>query len=312
MVELKQTREAYGKTLVELGKQRKDIVVLDADLSSSTCTGMFAKHYPERFFNIGIAEQNLIDIAAGLALSGKTPFVSSFAIFLTKAWEQIRNIIAHDNLNVKIVATHAGISVGRDGSSHQSIEDIALMRAIPNMKVIVPADAPETEQAVKSVAETSGPFYVRLSRADTPVVFHNDLDFEIGRAHILREGSDVTIITTGVILYEAVRAANILRRKGISTQLINMSTIKPIDKDAIIAAAAKTGAIITAEEHSFIGGLGDAVAEVLSEKKPALLKRIGIRDKFGQSGGFPRLWDEYGLTCYFMINAAEDLIKKKE
>ena len=279
------TREAYGKALVKLGDLREDVVVLDADLSKSTKTSEFAKTFPTRFFNMGIAEQNLIGAACGLATAGKIPFASTFAMFATgRGFEIIRNSVCYPNLNVKICATHAGISVGEDGASHQSVEDIAIMRSIPNMTVLVPCDAIETEKMIFEIVKYNGPVYVRLGRSAVPQIFGEDYDFEIGKGVILREGSDATIIACGMMVNEAINASKLLKEEGINVRVINMSTIKPIDKEVIIESAKKTGAIVTVEEHSVIGGLGSAVSDVVSENYPVLVKKIGINDVFGQSG----------------------------
>lgn len=297
------TRDAYGKALLELGKRRRDIVVLDADLSGSTKTGKFAQTFPERFFNIGISEQDLIGTAGGLSLTGKLPFASTFAIFETgRAWEQIRQTICYSNLNVKLVATHAGITVGEDGASHQALEDIALMRVLPDMTVIVPADGIETEQAINAIADYYGPVYVRLGRAKVPVVMPEDYRFRIGRAYIFHAGRDANIIATGIMVAASLEAKKMLESDGLDVGVINMSTIKPLDEDAVIKAAETSGFIITAEEHSIIGGLGSAVCEFLSEKMPTAVKRIGIRDVFGRSGKPEELMKLYGLT-------AEDIAK---
>ena len=307
------TRDAYGEALVELGAQNERVVVLDADLSKSTKTAGFAKKYKERFFNVGIAEQNLIGISAGLAAAGKVPFASTFAMFATgRAFEVIRNSVGYPKLNVKICATHAGLTVGEDGASYQSLEDIACMRAIPNMTVIVPADGVETKMAIHAIANYNGPVYVRLGRSAVPVI--NDQStykFEIGKGSLLKEGSDVTIIATGIMVSEALEASKELESKGISVRVINIHTIKPIDKDIIIKAAQETGAIVTAEEHNIIGGLGSAVAEVISENYPALLKRIGTNDTFGESGSPNDLLKKYGLTKENIIKAIEEIIVKK-
>jgi len=251
------TRDAYGEALAELGETNKDVVVLDADLSGSTKTAIFAKKFPERFFNMGIAEQNMMGTAAGLAASGKIPFASTFAIFATgRAWEQVRQSIAYPKLNVKIVATHAGITVGEDGASHQSVEDIAVMRVIPNMTVIVPADGVETKKVINEIVRYRGPVYVRLSRGKSPVVLDDSYSFEIGKGVVLKDGTDVSLIACGVMVYKALQAADILGKEGVSARVINISSIKPIDVDLIIRAARETGCVVTAEEHSIVGGLG--------------------------------------------------------
>jgi transketolase len=306
------TRDAYGKALAKLGAQNPKVVVLDADLSKSTKTVDFAKVFPERFINVGIAEQNLVGISAGLAAAGMIPFASTFAMFATgRAFEIIRNSVCYPQLNVKICASHAGLTVGEDGGSHQSIEDIAIMRVLPHMTVIVPADAVETEKAVFAAAEMKGPVYMRLGRPAVPVLFPEDYDFQIGKAVTMREGTDVTVIACGIMVAEALEAADQLAKDGISVKVINMSTIKPIDKEAIINAAKETGAIVTAEEHSIIGGLGGAVAEVLSENIPTPLVRIGIMDTFGESGSPNDLLEKYGLTAECIAQGVRKAFVKK-
>ena len=293
------TRDAYGKTLVELGNERQDIVVMDADLAAATKTGMFKKAHPDRFFNAGIAESNMISIAAGLAAAGKTVFASSFAMFAAgRAFEQIRNSVAYPKLNVKIAATHAGVSVGEDGATHQCCEDIGVMRTIPGMVILNPADGPEAAAAVRAAAEYKGPVYLRLGRLAVPVFNEEKVEFTIGKGQLMREGTDVTVIATGLEVNEAMIAADTLAAEGISVRVINMATIKPIDKEIILQAAAETGAIVTAEEHNVIGGLGSAVAEVLCESgKPVPMLRVGVEDTFGRSGPALELLDLYGLTA---------------
>jgi transketolase len=304
------TREAYGQALAELGEEIREIVVLDADLSKSTKTSVFAKKFPDRFFNIGIAEQNLMGTAAGFATCGKIPFASTFAIFAAgRAFEQIRNSICYPNLNVKIAATHAGITVGEDGATHQSVEDMALMRAIPHMVVINPADAEEAKQAVRAAALHKGPVYLRFGRHPVETIFDKNYRFEIGKGVILREGKDVAIIATGVMVGESLKAAETLSKKGIEAMVVNISTLKPIDKEVIVKAA-ECGAIVTAEEHNIIGGLGSAVAEVLAETRPTIMKRIGIADEFGQSGNPDELLKLYHLTADDIAGAAEELKRK--
>ena len=307
------TRDAYGDALVALGKKRNDVVVLDADLSGSTKTAKFAKVFPERFFNIGIAEQDMVGTAAGLAVGGKLPFASTFAVFATgRAWEQVRQSVCYPNLNVKIVASHAGITVGEDGGSHQSVEDIAVMRVLPNMTVIVPADGPETMQAIEAVAEYKGPCYVRVGRNKVPTLFGEDYTFKIGKAHVFHQGKDAAIIAVGIMVAEALKARDLLKAEGIDAGVINMSTIKPIDAQAVIAAAGHCGAIVTAEEHSIIGGLGGAVAEVLSESSPVPLVRVGVKDTFGTSGDTDGLMKHYGLSADDIAAAVREVIKKKK
>lgn len=294
---LKSVRSEYGKTLVELGKKNKNIVVVDADLSCSTQTQMFAKEFPERFFNVGIAEQDAMTTAAGLSVVGKIPFVSTFAVFASgRAWEQIRNAICYPKFNVKVVATHGGITVGEDGASHQALEDIALMRAIPNMTVIVPADATETRQVIEYVAEYQGPVYVRISRSNLPDVFDESYKFNPKKALVVQEGSDLTIVTNGETLIEAIECAKILSKNNIHAEIINVPVIKPIDSETIIKSAQKTNKVVTIENHSIIGGLGGAVCELLSENYPTKVLRIGTNDEFGQSGDAKELMELYGLS----------------
>lgn len=308
----KATREAYGEALKELGGRYKDIIVLDADLSKSTKTNVFAKAYPDRFFNVGIAEQNLIGTAAGLAAAGKIPFVSTFAMFATgRAYEQVRNSVGYPRLNVKICATHAGLTVGEDGATHQAIEDIGLMRAIPGMTVIVPADATETHQAVAWAAEYKGPVYIRLGRMTVPDVFGESYRFAPGKAALLAEGADLTIIACGVMVAPARRAADELTQAGLSARVLAMASIKPLDSAAVIKAARDTGAVVTCEEHTVIGGLGSAVAEVLGENAPAPLERVGILDTFGESGTPDALLAKYNLTVADIVRAAKRVFERK-
>lgn len=289
-------RDVYGSTLVELGKLNKDVVVLDADLSSSTRTAIFAKAFPERFFNFGVAEQDMMASAAGLASCGKIVFASTFAIFATgRAWDQVRNTVSYNNFNVKIVATHAGVSVGPDGSSHQAVEDIALMRVIPNMNIIVPCDGPQTREAIMTAAGTTGPFYVRLGRPKVPTI-ENKGEFKFGKAQVLSEGNDVTIIACGIMVLEAVNAAANLLKKGVRARVINMHTIRPLDKDIILKAAQETRGIIVCEEHTVVGGLASSVDEVVAENYPTRVLRVGIRNRFGQSGDPADLLKEYNLS----------------
>ncbi|MGB9710116.1 MAG: transketolase family protein [Thermodesulfovibrio sp.] len=305
------TRDAYGITLVELGKRNPNIVVLDADLSCSTKTAKFAKSFPERFFNIGISEQDMIGVAAGLALTGKIPFASTFAIFATgRAWEQIRQTVCYSNANVKIVATHGGITVGEDGATHQAVEDVALMRVIPGMTVIVPADAYETAQAVTLAAEYYGPVYIRLGRAKVSSVMPEDYKFQIGKAYLFKIGRDVNIIANGIMVSEALKASEILNKEGIDTGVANFSSVKPIDEQTLLKIARSSKLIITAEEHSIIGGLGSAVTEFISENHPTVVKRIGIRDTFGCSGSWKELLKLYGLTAENIVQTVKDFFKK--
>ena len=305
-------RNYYGKALARLAKERDDVVVLDADLAGSTKTSEFKKVAPERFVEVGIAEQDMIGVASGLAASGKTVFASTFAVFATgRCWEQIRLAVAYPKQNVKIVSTHCGISVGEDGASHQALEDIAIMRAIPNMVVISPADAHQAYAATMAIAEERGPCYMRLGRADFPLIYPEDVKFEIGKADILREGSDVTLIGTGQMVSYCLDAAKALSEEGISAEVINISTIKPLDADAVIGSVKKTGCAVTAEEHSIIGGLGSAVAEAISESCPVSLVRVGTKDTFGESGKAEMLMEKYGLTAKDIVKAAKDSISKK-
>ncbi|HWR06397.1 transketolase family protein [Sporomusa sp.] len=307
------TRDAYGEALKDLGERNKNVVVLDADLSKSTKTNVFAKAFPDRFFNVGIAEQNLMGTAAGLAAAGKLPFVSTFAMFATgRAFEQIRNSICYPKLNVKIAATHAGLTVGEDGASHQSVEDIAIMRAVPNMTIIVPADAVETKQAIDFAAEYQGPVYIRLGRAAVPDIFGEAYEFRLGKAALLTDGVDVTIIACGIMVAPARHAAEQLISQGISARVLDMATIKPIDKEAIIAAARDTGAIVTCEEHSIIGGLGGAVAEVLVESFPVPMERVGVMDTFGESGTPGDLLKKYNLTEDAIVAAVQRVVSRKK
>lgn len=301
------TREAYGKALARIGQENENIVVLDADLSKSTKTADFKKVCPDRFINMGIAEGNMMTVAAGLASCGKIPFASTFAMFAAgRAFEQIRNSICYPKLNVKVCATHAGITVGEDGASHQSVEDIALMRSIPNMVVISPSDAVEAEAAIEAIVKYNGPCYVRLGRSGVPVINDNaEYKFEIGKGITLREGKDVSIIATGIMVEAALEAANILAEDGIKAKVINIHTIKPIDEELIAKAARETGLIVTAEEHSVIGGLGSAVAEVVTANLPVPVIRVGIKDTFGESGKPAELLKAYGLTSEDIVKAVK-------
>lgn len=314
MAEVKKsaTRDGYGKGLIELGRMNKDFIVMDADLAGATRTGKFKSEFPDRFYNCGIAEQNMMSIAAGFAATGKTVFASSFAMFAAgRAFEQVRNSIGYPHLNVKIGATHAGVSVGEDGATHQCCEDIALMRTIPGMTIINPADEVEAKMAVIKAAEHDGPVYMRFGRLAVPVVFDDDYDFEIGKGVELKEGSDVTIIATGLMVAEAIEAYDILAKEGISARIINMATIKPIDADIIVKAAKETGAIVTAEEHSVIGGLGSAVCEVLAEEIPTPVVRVGVKDTYGISGPANELLEYHKLTAPHIAEAAKQAIAKK-
>jgi transketolase len=306
------TRDAYGETLAELGAENPDIVALDADLSGSTKTSLFARKFPERFFNMGIAEANMMGTAAGLAAVGKIPFLSTFAVFAVgRAWEQMRQSVAYPKANVKIVATHGGVTVGEDGGSHQSVEDIAIVRAVPNMTVIVPADGVETRAAVRAAVSHKGPFYIRLGRNKAPTVFGPDYRFEIGKGCELASGSDVTIVSTGLMTSQALAARDLLQKEGVSARVVHIATIKPLDQDIILKAAMETGAIVTAEEHSIIGGLGGAVAEFLAERYTVPIKRVGIRDRFGTSGKAEELMKYFGLLPQDLAEAAREILARK-
>ncbi len=306
------TRDAYGQALVELGGQYSDIIVLDADLSKSTKTAKFKETYPERFFSAGIAEANMMGVAAGLAAAGKVPFASTFAIFAAgRAFEQIRNSICYPDLNVKIAATHAGVTVGADGGSHQSIEDIALMRAVPNMTVLVPADGVSTAHLIKLAYQFAGPVYIRLGRTKVDTVYQKDDFFAIGEAKMVRDGKDATIIACGLMVQEALQAARELSLSGITTRVLDMATVKPLDIGAVLRAAKETKAIVTAEEHSIIGGLGSAVTSLLAEHHPVPVQMVGVRDRFGQSGDPAELLREYGLTADDIIAAVKKVISRK-
>ena len=307
------TRDAYGKALVELGQKNDKVIVFDADLAAATKTGMFKKEFPERFIDCGIAEGNMMGVAAGMATAGYTVFASSFAMFAAgRAFEQVRNTIGYPHINVKIGATHAGISVGEDGASHQCCEDIALMRTIPGMTIINPADDIEARLAVMAAAEMDGPVYMRFGRLAVPRIFDENYKFEIGKGVYLKEGKDVTIIATGLMVERALQAAEKLAAEGIDAAVINMATIKPIDKDIIVDAAKKTGAIVTAEEHSVIGGLGEAVAGVVSETTPVPVLRVGVEDTFGKSGPALELLEIYGLNAENICAKAKAAIANKQ
>ena len=306
------TRAAFGQALVDLRKERNDFIVMDADLAAATQTGKFKKEFPERFYDCGIAEQNMVSIAAGIAATGKKVVCSSFAMFAAgRAFEQVRNSIGYPHLNVVIGATHAGISVGEDGATHQCNEDIALMRTIPGMTIINPADETEAYLAVKAAINHDGPVYMRFGRLAVPVIFGDDYKFEIGKGVELKEGSDVTIIATGLMVNEAMIAHDMLKEEGISARIINIATIKPIDKDIILKAARETGAIVTAEEHSVIGGLGSAVSEVVCEECPVPVVKLGVYDQFGHSGPAVKLLDEFGLRAVNIVEKAKKAISMK-
>ena len=304
------TRDSYGNALKELGAEVDNLVVLDADLAGATKTGIFQKAFPERHFDCGIAEANMICMAAGMSTAGLVPFASSFAMFAAgRAFEQVRNSIGYPHLNVKIGATHGGISVGEDGASHQCCEDFALMRSIPGMTVICPADDVEAKAAVRAAYEMNGPVYLRFGRLAVPVFHSEDYKFEIGKGEVIREGSDVAIIANGLLVYEAIVAGEKLAETGINAMVINMATIKPLDEELVIAAACKCGKIITCEEHSIIGGLGEAVCGVLAEKCPTLVRRIGVNDEFGHSGPAVDLLKQFGLSADHIVEVAKELCK---
>ncbi len=304
MAEMLYQRDIYGQALVELGKQNKDIVVLDADLSGSTRTVLFSKEFPERFFNFGVAEQNMMATAAGLASCAKIVFVSTFAMFATgRAWDQVRNSVVYNNFNIKIVATHAGITVGPDGASHQALEDIALMRIIPNINIIVPCDGPQTGEAVIAAANTPGPFYIRLGRPKVPTI-ENKGAFKLGKAQVLTEGKDVAIIACGIMVNAALTAAVNLQQKGIGAKIINLHTIRPLDSEIILKAAKETRGMVVCEEHTVIGGLASSIDEVVAENHPTKVVRLGIKNRFGQSGEPAELLKEYNLTSNDIEKAA--------
>lgn len=307
------TRDAYGAALVDLGKEREDFIVMDADLAEATKTGAFKKAFPERFYDCGIAEGNMMSIAAGIAATGKKVFASSFAMFAAgRAFEQIRNSIGYPHLNVIIGATHAGISVGEDGATHQCCEDIGIMRTIPGMTIINPADYTEAYMAVKAAIEHNGPVYMRFGRLAVPVVFDENYTFEIGKGVELKEGTDVTIIATGLMVAEALEAYELLKAEGISARIINMATIKPLDTEIVLKAAKETGVIVTAEEHSVIGGLGSAVSEYLSEVYPTTVLKLGVNDTFGMSGPANELLDKFGLRAKDIAAKAKEAIALKK
>lgn len=309
----KSLRDAYGEIITELGAENRDIVVLDADLSGSTRTSKFAARHPERFFNMGIAEQDMISTAAGFAAVGKIPFASTFAIFASgRAWDQIRQSICLSKMNVKIVASHGGITVGEDGPTHQAIEDIGLMRIMPNMTVIVPADAHETTAATRTIAKMHGPVYMRTARDKLPVVTDENQEFEIGKGSVLREGTDVTIIACGLMVAKSLEAADLLAKDGITAAVVNMSTIKPLDSDLINRMASATGAIVTAEEHSIIGGLGSAVTETVCETEPVPVIRVGMKKPMGQSGKPEELLDYYEMNAVAIVSAVHKAVSLKK
>ena len=311
-IQAKPTRDGFGEALVELGEKREDIVVLSADLTDSTRAGWFKKKFPERFFAMGVSEQDMIGTAAGLALSGKISFACTFGVFAAgRAWDQIRVSVAYMNLNVKIAGTHGGISVGEDGPTHQAIEEITLMRVLPNMTVIVPCDAIEAKKATLASADYAGPVYLRLGRSNVPVITSERDDFKIGKADILRDGKDLTVIACGCEVYEALQAHDILKKEGISARVINLHTLKPVDRDAIKKAATETGAIVTAEEHTILGGLGSAVSEILVQEYPVPIEFIGVKDRFGESGSPQELFTLFELTAQDIVKAAKRVLIRK-
>jgi transketolase len=312
-VELALTRQGYGEGLVEAGKRNKDVVALGADITASVKVDMFRDAFTERFFSMGIAEQNHIGIAAGMSLAGKVPFVTNYGVFLAgRAWDQIRTTVCYSNLNVKLGGAHGGISVGPDGATHQALEEISIMRCLPNMRVVVPADYYETKKATLAAAETYGPIYVRFGREKVPVVTDENTPFVLGKAYCLREGSDAAVIACGAMVYEALVAAEELAKEGISVMVVNNHTIKPMDQEAIIEAAEKTGAIVTAEEHQLAGGMGSAVLEVLAQNCPVPVEMVGVNDRFGESGNPDVLMKAFGLTSSEIINAVKNVIKRKK
>lgn len=309
--EKKSIRSAFGNALCKIGETNTNVVVLDADVSCSTQTQIFAKKYPERFFNCGIAEQDMIATAAGLASVGKIPFAACFAIFATgRAYDQIRNSVCYPNFNVKIIGTHGGITVGEDGASHQALEDISLMRSIPNMSVVIPADCKECEEVIKFAATHNGPMYIRIARSNVPDIFQEDYHFDFNKAKVLSEGSDVTIISNGETLAEVIDAAEELKTKGITAEVVNMPVVKPLDTETLIDSVRKTKKVVVVENHSIIGGLGSAVCEALSEKLPSKVLRIGINDEFGQSGNSDELLEYYGLTSKKIVGEIEKFLKE--
>lgn len=312
-MELKLTREGYGEGLVEAGEKSKNVVALGADITASVKVDLFRDRFPERFFNIGIAEQNQMGIAAGLSLAGRIPFITNYGVFLAgRAWDQIRTTVCYSNLNVKLGGAHGGISVGADGATHQALEEISIMRCLPNMKVVVPADYHETKKAAIAAAEIYGPIYVRFGREKVPVVTDENTPFEIGKAYCLRDGQDAAIVVCGAMVYEALVATEELAKEGISVMVINNHTIKPMDRETIIEAAQKTGAVVTAEEHQLAGGMGSAVLEVLAEEYPVPVRMVGVKDRFGESGDPDVLMKVFGLMSTEIIAAVKEVLKKKK
>ncbi|MDP8253799.1 MAG: transketolase family protein [Candidatus Kaelpia aquatica] len=310
---MKPTRDGFGEALLELGEKDERVVVLSADLTESVRAGAFKAKFPKRFFNFGISEQDMMSAAAGFALEGKIPFATTFGVFASgRAWDQIRTSIAYMNLNVNIIGSHGGITVGPDGATHQALEDYALMRVLPNMSVVVPCDFYEAKKATEAAASYPGPVYLRLTRNKVPFLTSLDDDFQIGKARVFREGKDLTIVASGQMVHISLKAADILKEEGISAGVINLHTIKPLDRDAILKAARETGAILTVEEHQVFGGMGSAIAELISENEPVLIKFLGIRDRFGRSGESDILLEAFGLTSESIVKEAKELIKKKQ
>ena len=307
------TRDGFGEGIVELGRENKNVVVLSADLTDSTRAAWFKKEFPERFFGLGVAEQDMFGVAAGFALMGKIPFACTFGVFASgRAWDQIRISIAYMNLSAKIIGTHGGVSVGGDGATHQALEEIALMRILPNMKVVIPADAIEARKATIEAAQTPGPVYIRLGRNPSPVITRKEDYFKIGKANVLREGKDLTIFACGQMVYEALEAARILAKEKITSRVVNLHTPKPIDKDVIIRAARETGAIVTVEEHTLFAGFGSAVSEVVTQNCPVPMRMVGIQDKFGMSGEPDELFEYFGLKAKNIVKAAKEAISAKK
>lgn len=312
-VPMKPTRDGYGDGLVEAAEKNTDIVALGADITASTRVDWFKKKFPERFISVGIAEQNQMCIAAGLSLAGKVPFVTNYGVFLAgRAWDQIRTTVCYSNLNVKLGGAHGGISVGADGATHQALEEISIMRCLPNMKVVVPADSNETRKATMAAAEINGPVYIRFGREKVPVITSDDTPFELGKAYCVREGTDVALIACGVMVYESLVAAEALAKEGISAMVINNHTVKPLDAETILEAAEKTGAVVTAEEHQVAGGMGSAVIELLAQNYPVPVKMVGVYDRFGESGDPDVLMKEFGLISTNIIAAAKSVLERKK
>lgn len=310
--ETKSIRSAYGKALAEAGREDENVVVLDADLACSTQTQIFAKEFPDRFFDVGIAEQDMVTTAVGLAAVGKIPFLSSFAVFATgRTYDQIRNSVCYPKFNVKVVGTHGGITVGEDGASHQSLEDVSLMRGLPNMTVIVPSDCNEMREVIKFAAKYDGPMYIRVPRTNVCDIFDENYKFDLHKAHVLREGKDVTIVTNGETTAEVIEAVDMLAKEGIDAQIIHLPVVKPLDNDTILEEVKKTNFVITVENHSIIGGVGSAICELLSEKYPVPVHRIGVNDVFGQSGDLDSLMDYYGLSSKKLAESIKALVKRK-